>query len=879
MLDKSKLLKAIHSTQTARYKQIQLATTTLHSHLQQLQHQYTSLSSQLQSLSLQRQQLTSMYDDLNSSRPEQEALLRERFDKEKKRYEALLYDLELRRKEFDNDKDKTLHALLREKKAADEYRARIEQLDAARTRAEREKAIKRSQVELLRNEPAKLELNLRMLDKLEKDVEADDLKAARLVDDGEARVLAVLKERKAVSLQLDEVSLGIEGYRLNIAKRKANMDEMAGERELEKSKVAKVLDALQACGDERMAVKAEVTRVQSDTAEYTKQVEALKKAYEKVRRKKETITSVVRPLQLQIAAKEAEVARLTAAAASVQQQTAGLQTSNEALVLQLLDTEDRDAAYDAQLQAVNADIADAEAAIAAVEAKGGEVDAAIKALEVERGGLIHSLGRVQREAHRLREAQGLAVMAAKEAQKGVEELVRTIRLCGDKYEVLKGQKGQLTQLVGEMEAALADVVERAKMLDAEMVVLTGEMVEKERNHREMGAQVSELKARTDKLRGEENRLRVRLREEGEREVELQLEVGQLSDVMRGLEQGMEGMKGQYVQAVTARNGVGLALIDRNDELCLLYEQLEVMARMLKAYEEDIRAEDEAAVLVVRDTEDVKRRVDVARRQIPSGKAWEERLRHRDHLTRLLAEERREVERLSTLLETPPPLGEGGEEGGDGGGRARMLGGEDPDAAVLAGQVEALEERIGRERVRLLEVELQLKETENVVGRLGREVAEVREGQVRAAVEAVDDRAEARRMERAMQADVSELAMYQAMVVKAQVERQRAAEEVAEMRRRVEAGQAPSKEAEAEWVRRQRERVRLREALTAVRRSREEEEAMETMVRSTAEVRPNAYIQPGLGLPKPYGGLAPFKPSVLGAQMRHFRIPVQKEVQL
>lgn len=48
------------------------------------------------------------------------------------------------------------------------------------------------------------------------------------------------------------------------------------------------------------------------------------------------------------------------------------------------------------------------------------------------------------------------------------------------------------------------------------------------------------------------------------------------------------------------------------------------------------------------------------------------------------------------------------------------------------------------------------------------------------------------------------------------------------------------------------------------------------VYTTAEQRPNAYIpeaEATLPLPKPYGALAPFKPSEPGANIRHIREPV------
>ena len=47
--------------------------------------------------------------------------------------------------------------------------------------------------------------------------------------------------------------------------------------------------------------------------------------------------------------------------------------------------------------------------------------------------------------------------------------------------------------------------------------------------------------------------------------------------------------------------------------------------------------------------------------------------------------------------------------------------------------------------------------------------------------------------------------------------------------------------------------------------------------STAESRPNAYIPEHLGIPKPYGGFAPFKPTDAGSTMRHIRNPQPKEI--
>ena len=100
--------------------------------------------------------------------------------------------------------------------------------------------------------------------------------------------------------------------------------------------------------------------------------------------------------------------------------------------------------------------------------------------------------------------------------------------------------------------------------------------------------------------------------------------------------------------------------------------------------------------------------------------------------------------------------------------------------------------------------------------------------------------------------------------------------------RVENGEPPNEETEHEWYRLERERLRRQEE----RIERDARRAQEgpgpssgQITRTTAEPRPNAYIPDDLGIPKPYGGLAPFKPIEAGATMRHIRAPNPPEIEI
>ena len=93
---------------------------------------------------------------------------------------------------------------------------------------------------------------------------------------------------------------------------------------------------------------------------------------------------------------------------------------------------------------------------------------------------------------------------------------------------------------------------------------------------------------------------------------------------------------------------------------------------------------------------------------------------------------------------------------------------------------------------------------------------------------------------------------------------------------------PTRDAEAEFQRQLRSQMRMQE-IDQRKRQEAAEAASATLpshaVRTTADPRPNAYIPDELGIPKPYGALAPFKPTETGSTMRHIRKPQPREIEL
>ena len=121
-------------------------------------------------------------------------------------------------------------------------------------------------------------------------------------------------------------------------------------------------------------------------------------------------------------------------------------------------------------------------------------------------------------------------------------------------------------------------------------------------------------------------------------------------------------------------------------------------------------------------------------------------------------------------------------------------------------------------------------------------------------------------------------MYQATSMKLAQENGERETALRSQQENLERGAPPSEEIEREWYRYEEGLRRKREEVLS--KSVHIESAPSQLTQTTAEPRPNAYIPDDIvGIPKPYGGAAPFKPSELGVNMRHIRKPVLREIEL
>ena len=431
------------------------------------------------------------------------------------------------------------------------------------------------------------------------------------------------------------------------------------------------------------------------------------------------------------------------------------------------------------------------------------------------------------------------------------------------YDVVKSDRNKYVNQIQASAQALAEMKEKIKILQNEVEILRNESVAKDRALSKERLEHGNSFYARDALRAETNKAMAAVKDKEVQVSQLVAEIDNLNSLINGIEKEMLKLKQRYEIAVEERNYTGIQLIDRNDELCILYEKCNMQQTVLKKGELEIAKREEEIRMLDLQVSELVRQLEVTRRKLPKIPELEQEI---VTLQSQLEEERALSDRQSAELEAP-----------ENSKRWRKLDGKDPEPEDLAAKLQVLEERVNDKKEQLLEKDLVLEEVSNLANRLRTQALEGREDTLELAKRVNDFQSRIKGTTRRMMATVSELSMYQASAMKLTQENQARDETVKAAQANLAEGRPPTDEMEQEWYR--FEADLNRRAAEATQRNILSETAPNQLTHTTAEPRPNAYIPDDIGIPKPYGALQPFKPSELGTNMRHIRRPQPREIEL
>ncbi|OWK06479.1 CCDC146, partial [Cervus elaphus hippelaphus] len=334
-------------------------------------------------------------------------------------------------------------------------------------------------------------------------------------------------------------------------------------------------------------------------------------------------------------------------------------------------------------------------------------------------------------------------------------------------------------------------------------------------------------------------------------------------------------------AVTQESGV--QLIEREEEVCIFYEKINIQEKMKLNGEIELHVLEEKIRFLKLKIAEKQRQIHVTRKSLPVKSALDA------DLAVLQIQFSQCTDRIKDLEKKfINPEGEN---------RTRLLPGKDMTEVEMIKKVDALELQLAKKEEKLLEKDFIYEQVSRLTDRLYSKTQACKQDTLLLAKKMNGYQKKIKDATEKMMALVAELSMKQAMAIELQKEVKEKEQFIFTCNSRMEKGLPLNKDIEREWLKVLRDEEMYALAIAEksqpcsdhtllfdvhLLRPPQHIEFLEAETRqlpngvyTTAEQRPNAYIpeaEATLPLPKPYGALAPFKPSEPGANMRHIRKP-------
>ena len=462
---------------------------------------------------------------------------------------------------------------------------------------------------------------------------------------------------------------------------------------------------------------------------------------------------------------------------------------------------------------------------------------------------------LKREKHREQtEKAGSLDNELDDLKKQTKENARRQKELSSAFHEVQSQRNKFAQLIEAGEQTKAETGEKLRVLANEIDILRSESGDKEIKLVHAHAQLTGAMTARDVLRQDINKRAVVFRESRDRIDEQANEIDGLNAVVNQGRRERIRLASRFEHETSRRDHTGLMLVERNDEVAALHERVNLQVEVGRRGEIELRNRDDeirAFAAEIRKHElSVEASASLAS-NVPGLVAEVERLR------KDLIVERRRVARLGAAAEDP-----------DNGERWRALPGKDPGADELRAKMRDLKLAIEDKEDEIEENALMLAELDSLVERMTCEAASGRAESLELARTVNDLVTKIQSAEETTKSTVSELALCQATCEAARSNADVLKRRVAEARERVARGEAPDDEAEKRWAR------ELAGEAPA------EEEDDDDGYGYGAPPRPNAYVptdEKSLGVPQPYGKFAPFKPTDVAGNLRHYRKPTASTI--
>ncbi|XP_040199404.1 coiled-coil domain-containing protein 146 [Rana temporaria] len=475
----------------------------------------------------------------------------------------------------------------------------------------------------------------------------------------------------------------------------------------------------------------------------------------------------------------------------------------------------------------------------------------------------------QRYTQVVQDIKGRDLLIGEHKKKNQEVQIR-LKEFAKMYDIIRNERNKCVSLIQTATQRAAELREKLKIYGNEVEILRTNVSSKERQLQKAMLKQTNNHMIRDSLRKDKSKITVILQEMKEIREQKKMEIGRLTNMINQAEEDMVRLRKKYETAVQNRNERGVQLIEREEEVCIFYEKINAQEMILQNGDVSLMEQDEKIRFLTMKAVEKKRQIAQVKKELPNKRKLESDL---VVLQIQLSQCNDRLNDLEKQAQDPEKAS-----------RIRLLEGKDPSQQELLKRTEELELRLAEKEEQLLERDFLYEQVSKLSDRIRIKAANGKEDTLTCAKKMSEQKNRIKDTTRKMMSQIAELSMQQANCIKLQQEIRDKETFVETCYARMEQGLPPSEEIKQEWkrlVREERRRQLEKEEKTRIQEE-EEQHFLQNGTFTTAEQRPNAYIPEDenvLPIPRPYGALAPFKPTEPGSNMRHIRKPTITPIEI
>ncbi len=209
-----------------------------------------------------------------------------------------------------------------------------------------------------------------------------------------------------------------------------------------------------------------------------------------------------------------------------------------------------------------------------------EISRQLNTVKMEKDLVAREYIRISSKQRQVKAELGAKEIIIVDASKRATEACDRVVQFGQLYELVKNERNKYLNLFQSSTQRGMELKEKIKILSNEIEILRFEINRVDRECSRKIQENSSNYAARDSAKNEANKAMVQYRSRRDLITQNQSTIELLNCNINLAEEAMQQLKIRYERAIKERNSTGVHLLDRNDELCILYERLNVQKQFL-----------------------------------------------------------------------------------------------------------------------------------------------------------------------------------------------------------------------------------------------------------------------------------------------------------